>query len=51
MSVKYFQDFDCMVLLQLLQDLAYTDMVTVHIVHNGQEMPEFKQWNMANFLD
>ena len=41
----------CNTILQLLRDLDYTDAVTVHVVYNGQEMPDFKEWNAARFLD
>ena len=35
---------------QLLRDLDYSDTVKVHVVCNGQEMPDFVQWKAADFL-
>ena len=43
--------FTLHVYIQLLRDLDYTDAVTVHVVYNGQEMPDYKEWNAAQFLD
>jgi chromosome segregation ATPase len=35
---------------KLLQELDYTDAVTVHVVHNGQEIPKFRQQTSERFL-
>lgn len=41
-------DVSCVV--QLLQNLEYSEAVAIHLVHNGQEMMECDQWNLAQIL-
>ena len=36
--------------LQLLQNLEYSEAVAIHLVHNGQEMMECDEWNLARIL-
>ena len=37
-------------IMQLLQNLEYSQAVQVHIVNNGQEMMPFSEWDLDKFL-
>lgn len=38
------------IFVQLLQNLEYSEAVTVHLVNNGQEMLETETWTMDRML-
>lgn len=37
-------------IVQLLQNLEYSEAVSVHLVNNGQEMMSANEWNLKKIL-